>query len=249
MRDLLQVLCCSLWLASAAGGATLDVRFIPSAGTQGDPSYPGISTLSVGTVSLPGVVATLAGRGYGAEQTGQQRWGISAGTLPWDQTKTGWTVRDGFAPDKTGLTVSRTGKVEGAASYLSIMLSGVTSGTVFQKVVLTFSDVTGIKPDKAWAGTSADAFAAASTLKLNNKGGTGQMSVTLSDFTYTGGAPLEIRIYGVIGEPEGGFTGVSLIGDATLLTAVPEPDGRLLLTTVGLGAAVAFRRRSGQIPR
>ena len=249
MRDLLPVLCCSLWLASAAGGATLDVRFIPSAGTQGDPSYPGISTLSVGTVSLPGVVATLAGRGYGAEQTGQQRWGISAGNLPWDQTKTGWTVRDGFAPDKTGLTVSSTGKVEGAASYLSIRLSGVTSGTVFQKVVLTFSDVTGIRPDKAWAGTSADAFAAASSLKLNNKGGTAKMSVTLSDFTYTGGDPLEIRIYGVIGNPEGGFTGVSLTGDATLLTAVPEPDGRLLLTTVGLGAAVAFRRRSGQIPR
>ena len=75
------------------------------------------------------------------------------------------------------------------------------------------------------------------------------MSVTLSDFTYTGGDPLEIRIYGVIGNPEGGFTEVTLTGDATLLTAVPEPDGRLLLTTVGLGAAVAFRRRSGQIPR
>ena len=249
MRDLLQVMCCTLWLASAAGGATLDVRFNPITGTQEDPFYPGISTLSLGSVSLPGVVATLAGRGYGAEQTAPGRWGVVAGPLASDPTKTGWTVSGGFAPDKTGTTVSSSGKVAAEASYLSILLSGVTTGTVFKQVALTFSDVSGLRPDKGWAGTSADAFAAASSLKFNNKGGASQMSVTLADFTYTGGGPLEIRIYGVIGDPEGSFTGVTMTGDATVLTAVPEPDVKLLLTTVGLGAAVAFRRRSGMIPR
>ena len=155
----------SLVLLLPARSAVLDLQFSPTVGTSPDPAYAGISSVSSGTSSLPGLVTTLAGRGYGVDQSGASRWGIVAGGISWLTDTQGWTVRNGFAPDKIGSTVSTSTGLEVAASYLSVMLRGLEAGTVLNNVSLTFSNVTYLKPDNAWAGTSADSFSQATALK------------------------------------------------------------------------------------
>jgi hypothetical protein len=227
--------------------ATLDIRFSPDSGTQEDALYVGNSTISQGKSSIPGIVATLTGRGFGVEQAGKDRWGITAGPLDWASGKSGWAVESGFAPDKIGSTISTKGGNSVPASYLSIVLSGVTTGTVFKDVAITFSDVSFLSTSKAWAGTSADGFASATTLKFTQLKGTRDLTVNLPSFTYDSGEPLEVRVFGVIGSDRGSFNSVSLTGGT--LALVPEPDIRMLLTAVGLAALVSFRHRRHSPPR
>lgn len=235
--------------ASPLGAATLDLQFSPGAGVQVDDQYNDGSTRSVGTSSVPGLVATMVGRGYGLERAVSTRWGIQAGPLAGNPALSGWTIRNGFAPDKAGQTVSTEKKVEIEASYLSLTFSGVAAGTLFQGVSLTFSGVSNLKLDKAWAGLSVDGFSTDTTVKANNGGGGPKISLTFGDFTYSGGDPLEIRIYGIMGDDTGSFNQLTVTGEAIALTPVPEPDARFLITAVGLGAAVSFRRRSRDMPR
>lgn len=133
------------------------------------------------------------------------------------------------------------------ASYLSIVLSGVTTGTIFKDVAITFSDVSFLSTSKAWAGTSADGFANATTLKFNQQKSTKDVMVNLPSFTYDRGEPLELRVYGLIGSDKGSFNSVSLTGGT--LALVPEPDIRMLLTAAGLAALVSFRHRRHAPPR
>ena len=136
------------------------------------------------------------------------------------------------------------------ASYLSLVLHGLPAGTVFQGVNLTFYDTTFIQPSKAWAGTSADGFRAASPLKFSHLAGSGSLQANLGDFTNHAPEPLEIRIYGVIGSDEGAFKAVNLTAEALQLPVpVPEPDVRTICTAVGLAALTALRRRSNALPR
>ncbi len=249
VRPLFRILLMVMMWVSSAPAATLVMQFDPQSGTAPDLEYPGISTVSTGTTNIPGVVATLAGRGYGVEQVGGDRWGISAGALAWDASTSGWTIRNGFAPDKVGETISTDKKVEVPASFLTVKLSGLVSGTLFQNVALTFSGATSLRPSKAWAGTSADAFASATSIRSTVAGGSQQLSVTLPDFTYFGGDPLEIRLYGIIGNDEGAFTVATVAGDYTTPIAIPEPDVEMLLATILVGAVVSFRRRSRGVPR
>jgi hypothetical protein len=246
---LLHFLFASLVLTSPVLGASLSIGFNPTVGTQSDSVYPGVSTQSTGTSSIAGIVPTLTGRGYGVQQAGTERWGVAAGPLAWDPGKAGWTVRNGFAPDAVGSTLSTTGGLTVDASYLSITLSGATAGTVFSNVALTFTDVTFLRPSKAWVGTSADEFSTASNLRFNARGGVRQLSVVLPEFTYNGGDPLEIRIFGVIGSDEGAFNVLTVNGTALVPVAVPETDARMLIVMVGLSAGVAFRRRTNSLRR
>jgi hypothetical protein len=236
-------------LAGETTAAILDIRFNPNQGTVADAAYPKGSTATVGTTSVEGLVPTMTGRGYGVEVASSERWGIQAGPLSWDAKKAGWTVLNGFAPDKVGSTVSTSGKVEVPASFISIMLSGVVPGTVFRDVGLTFSEVTFLRPSQAWAGTSADGFATASRLSFNSRGGERTLSVTLPEFTWMGGEPMEIRIYGVVGSDQGAFNVLSVSGNIEQVATVPEPDVRMLITAVALGALTALRRRSKALPR
>jgi hypothetical protein len=230
--------------------ATLDVSFSPMEGRSADPFYPETSTLSVGTSSLAGVVPTLTGRGYGVEQTGNFRWGITAGPLAWNPAKTGWTVRNGFAPDALGSTTSTSTGTAVQASYLSLVLNGLPTGTVFSGANLAFNEVTFIQPSRAWAGTSADGFQQASPLTFSLINGSRSWSVALGDFTNNAAVPLEIRIYGVIGSDEGAFKVVHFTADALQpLVRVPEPDVRTICLGVGLAALIALRRRSNDLPR
>lgn len=218
-------------------------------GTTADPAYAGTSMITGGTSSLPKIVSTLAGRNYGVEQSGSARWGIQAGGISWLTDTQGWTVRNGFAPDAIGSTVSTSTGLEVAASYLSVMLHGLEAGTVLNNVALTFSNVTYLKPDNAWAGTSADSFSQATALTYSKVGRSRQLSVTLPEVTLLSAEPLEIRLYGIIGGDEGAFNMLTVNGQLTASSPIPEPDARMLVTAVVLGATVAFRRRMGSLRR
>lgn len=227
--------------------AVLNLQFNPSSGTATDPVYPSTSTISAGTTSMPGLFATLAGRGYGVEEGGSARWGVSAGGIGWLTNTQGWTVRNGFAPDAIGSTISTSTGVEVAASYLSVMLQGLDAGTVLRDVALTFTDVTYLKPDQAWAGSSGDAFSSAIPLSYSKVGGSRRLSVNLPEITQSGTDPLEIRLYGIIGGDEGAFNMLTVNAQVSPRSPIPEPDARMLVTAVILGASVAFRRRLGSL--
>lgn len=229
--------------------AVLNLQFSASAGTFSDPIYPTTSTISAGTTSIPGVFATLAGRGYGVEEGGSSRWGVVAGDISWLRNTQGWTVRNGFAPDAIGSTLSTSTGVEVAASYLSVMLQGLDAGTVLRDVALTFNDVTYLRPEQAWAGSNADDFSTGIALRYFRVKGSRQLSVTLPEITQTGTDPLEIRLYGIIGGDEGAFNMLTVNAQVTPPSPIPEPDARMLVTAVVLGASVAFRRRLGSLRR
>jgi len=237
------------FFAAVAQGATLQLAFVPDQGAGVDPLYPSDSTVSTGTANYAGVVPTLTGRGYGVEQTSNVRSGIVAGPLAWQPAKSGWTIRNGFAPDAIGSTVSNSTGEEVAASYLSLSLSGLPTGTIFQGVTLSFNEVTYLRPTNAWAGTSADGFATATRVTYSNTGGSRSLGVTLPDFSLQGLGPLEIRIFGVIGSDEGAFNFLNVTAEMVTPMVAPEPDLRYLLTVVAIGGVTAFRRRSGMVPR
>lgn len=243
------VLLASLLLIAPTYSAVLNLQFSPAYGTAPDPIYPATSTMSAGTSGVPGLMTTLAGRGYGVDQAGTARWGIVAGGISWLAEAQGWTVRNGFAPDAIGSTISTSTGVEVAASYLSVMLQGLDAGTVLNDVSLTFSDVTYLKPDQAWAGTSMDSFSHAIALTYSKVGTSRQLSVTLPELTQAGTDPLEIRLYGIIGGDEGAFRMLTVNGQVSGPSPIPEPDVRMLVTALVLGATVAFRRRTGSLRR
>ncbi len=236
-------------LVSPLGAATMDIQFSPTEGIEPDGVYQDGSTRSVGTNAVPGLVATLTGRGYGLERTSSARWGIQAGPLAGNPGQSGWTIRNGFAPDRSGEMLSTEKKVEVDASYLSFFFPGVSAGTILQEVSLTFSGVRNLKLDKAWAGLSVDNFTTETGVKLNNAGGVPKISLTFPDFTYMGGGPLEIRVYGVMGEDTGSFDLLTITGQTIETNPIPEPDSRFLVTAVALGAVVSFRRRRSDLPR
>ena len=60
---------------------------------------------------------------------------------------------------------------------------------------------------------------------------------------------MEIRLYGIIGGDEGAFNMLAVNGQLTPSSPIPEPDARMLVTAVVLGATVAFRRRMGSLRR
>lgn len=243
MSPLIPSLFACLFLLSPAQSAVLSFQLNAATGSSPDPLYPTSSTLTTSATNQPGVVATLSGRGYGVEEdAGASRWGVAAGNIAWLTNTPGWTIRNGFFPNAIGSTLSTTAGVELAASYMSVTLRGLEAGTVLNDVELTFTDVTFMRPENAWAGASTDAFASPIPLSYNKVGDTRQLSVTFPELTQIGTEPLEMRIYGVVGVDIGAFNVLNVKAD---MIPVPEPGVPMLMTVVMLGAAVAFRRRPG----
>lgn len=87
-----------------------------------------------------------------------------------------------------------------------------------------------------WGSTNADDFASFEIATVERLSNSETMTVTFTGLNYGDNDPLEIRIYGVLGEDDGVF-GIRL--DVTTIVPVPEPSSTLAL----LCSSILFLRR------
>ncbi len=221
---------------SVCPGAQLSVTVVPSDTTVLDPFYPGSgSTVTSTTDSPTGFIVTVAGRDYGANPApGNPRWGVRAGPRPWRPNQDGFVLTNGFAPSAPGATTTASGT---PASYLSITLTNVQPNTLFQNVSIVFSGLDFTSATNAWAASSPGGLSNWSVATLS--GGGNRLSIDLADFTWTGGSPLELRLYGLVGQPEGAIGSVRVSGVTTLALPIPESGSAML----GVAALFSLRRR------
>lgn len=225
--------------ASASSAANLSMNINSTEPSVADGAYPGSgSTMTTLTDNQTRVIITIAGRDYGNNPTaGSPRWGIRAGTLPGNNSQTGFVVSRGFQPSAPGSTQSASGA---AASYISIALSNVQPNTLFQNVSVELQGLASALTTNAWGAVSAGGFADWSVASYSASGR--KLTLDLADFTWSGGDPLEIRLYGVTAPNEGAFTTVKISGKLSTIAAVPEP-GALLLLGIGIAVICGRRRR------
>lgn len=225
--------------AASALAANLSLVVTPSLPSVADALYPGAgSTVTSATDQQTGLAITMAGRNYGVNQAaGQARWGIRNGPNPGNQGGSAFIVTNGFTPAAAGSKSTSTGA---AASYISFTVSNVLPNTLFQNLSIDFSGLNFTRTTNAWAAASVGGYTNWTAATQTSEGAAGRrLSVTIPAFTWTGGEPLEIRLYGVTGTDEGGFASVKIDGTVLLAPQVPEPSSALL----GLVAIAWMSRR------
>jgi hypothetical protein len=247
MKPLRHSLVCSFLLSliglltitpSSAAGLSLIIN--PAHPAPADPAYPGAgSTVTTAADPKTGLTASIAGRNYGVNPApGQPRWGLRTDETSWNPSGIDFIVTNGFTPAVPGAKTDRNGN---PASYVSITVGNVLPNTLFQNLSIDFNGLNFTRTTNAWAGTSVGQFSnwtAANT--PNEVANGGQLSVTLPSFVWSGGDPLEIRVYGLVADDVGGFASVRIQGNVLMTPLVPEPAGLLF---GGIAVAWFCRRR------
>ena len=230
------------FLTSHCQAANLSVNMTPGDPSQVDPAYPGSgSTITTTTDKQTGITVTIAGRNYGTSPAARApRWGLQAEPLPWKPKLDGFVVTGGFRPAVAGATTTAAG---GAASYVSIVFSNVLPNTLFQNVSVDFQGLEFTSATNAWGAASPGGFSNWSAASVSNSGK--KLNLALGDFVWTGGAPLEIRLYGLTGVGEGAFSLVKVSANIQPL-GIPEPKSLFL---VGAGLMCALTRRKGRLEK
>jgi hypothetical protein len=200
------------------------------------------------TTVVSGVSATLSGRNYGILSDDSLsrpsfRWGLLGTYDDAGRLQSGWTVSFGFDPDDHGVT-THTAANGGIwdASYLSFNLQpSATQSLAAQSLTITAPTFL-LVDDKAWAAVSTDGFKHFAAVRENFDSLTGNSTITipLNGLKGNMGEPLEVRVYGILGEDEGTFQSASLNAQVFGVAPIPEPSAALL----ALGAvSLTLRRR------
>ena len=225
-------------LTQAGSGADILVQFDPSQTTvTPDPAYhDGESAIFNAVTNDPRVQVTLAGRDYLQDPLDGEIWGLLDNSKWWNEGTYGWLVRQGWESSVIGVPTNHHADGDVAAAYLELIVTK-SEDVVFDSITVSIEHPKDTEFINLWGSTSADGFASyvegVVERTLNNE----HAIVTFSGLQYSGSAPLELRIYGVLGEDDGTF-GVKLA-----LNTVPEPSAALLGLLALTGLSWRRRRR------
>lgn len=225
---------------ASAQAVGLSLVVTPSHTSAADAFYPGTgSSMTFATDKQTGVSFTVAGRQYGVDAApGQARWGLRTGQNLTPHPGSTFIVTNGFTPAAAG---SKTTSAGTAASYISITVGNAQPNTMFKNLSIDFNGLAFTRTTSAWAASSVGGFNQWVAATQTNEGASGRkLSVTLPDFTWAGGEPLEIRLYGLTGSDEGQFANIKITGEM-LAPQIPEPATPLL--SLALAASWLSRRR------
>jgi hypothetical protein len=199
----------------------------------------GESTIYTATSNDLVLTATLSGRDYMQDPLAGEEWGLIDNSTPGNDGRPGWIVRQGWESTTLGVpTNNHPDDPATKAAYLLITLDH-QDDVVFDTVDVTIDQPVSTEFIQVWGSTNADGFAdyvVGNVVRLPNEE---FMTISFAGLNYDGTDPLQIRIYGVIGEDDGTF-GVRI---ATGVTPVPEPSSTVLLLAMA-GLWASRRKRS-----
>ena len=220
-------------LSKSTMAANILVQFDPlqTSVTQDAHYNDGESAVFDAVADDPRVKVKLAGRDYLQDPLDGEEWGLLDNSLWWNEGKKGWLVRQGWESSVIGETVNHQPDGDVKAAYLQLTMSKPEE-VVFGTITVSFENPVNTEFVNLWGSTSADGFGTFSLGVVEHLLGNEKATVTFSNLNYIGTDPLEIRIYGVLGEDDGTF--------GVRLTVIPEPTVPLL----GISALVLmFPRR------
>ena len=240
MNVILKLFTFALFAVVPVKAADILITFDPSqAQATLDPAFHDFeSAVFNGQSTDSRVVATLAGRDYVQDPLAGEIWGLLDNSKPWNEGRPGWLVRQGWESNVLGVPVNHQADGDVPAAYLLIKLTR-PEDLMFDSVTVIIDRPINSEFLNNWGSSSADGNASFSVADVVRTSSSETLTLTLSNLNFTGGDPLEIKVYGVLGEDDGTF-GIQALVNAVPLIPVPEPGSLVLL---GVSCCALLRRR------